>query len=63
MGRKLRTSVVVNSELHGAGSEPPADVAKQITNEDAWEDVPSKASSSKRSSSASRSEEESEKDV
>jgi hypothetical protein len=37
MGRKLRLSVVVGAQLHEAGSEPPAEVAKAITNPDAWE--------------------------
>lgn len=38
MARKLKLSVFVGAEVYEAGSEPPADVAKQITNADAWED-------------------------
>jgi hypothetical protein len=33
---KLAVTVVVNGKVYEAGSEPPADVAKQITNPDAW---------------------------
>jgi hypothetical protein len=38
VSRRLKASVVVGSVVHEAGSEPPDDVADQITNPDAWED-------------------------
>ena len=40
MSRKLALSVVVDGQLYEAGSEPPAEVAKGITNADAWEPAP-----------------------
>ncbi len=33
---KLAVTVIVNGKTYPAGSEPPADVAKEITNPDAW---------------------------
>lgn len=35
-GKKLTANVYVDGELYAAGSRPPADVAKRITNEKAW---------------------------
>jgi hypothetical protein len=47
MARRLKASVVVNGEVYVAGSEPPAKVAEQITNPNAWEgDTPREADSS-----------------
>lgn len=40
MARQLRFSVVVGSQTYVGGTVPPADVAKQITNPDAWEGGP-----------------------
>lgn len=54
MGRKLKFSVVMGAKTYEGGSEPPADVAKQITNPDAWEDEPEKASSSRSGKSDSK---------
>lgn len=40
MGRQLRSTVVIGEKSYLAGSEPPADVAKLITNPDAWDGEP-----------------------
>jgi hypothetical protein len=40
MARRLKLSVVVGSQVYVGGDVPPTDVAKQITNPDAWEGEP-----------------------
>lgn len=38
MAGRLKLSVVVGADLYEAGTVPPPEVAKAITNPDAWED-------------------------
>lgn len=37
MSRRLKFSVMIGSTVYEAGTEPPEDVAGQITNPDAWD--------------------------
>lgn len=45
--KKLATYVHVNGVEYGPDSDVPADVAKQITNEDVWASEPAKSSAKK----------------
>lgn len=38
MARKLKAYVHVDGQVYGPGDEPPAKIAAQITNPDAWAD-------------------------
>lgn len=40
MSRRLATNVVIDGTVYAGGTIPPADVAKRITNEVAWEPAP-----------------------
>lgn len=45
MSRRLKYSVAVGNDIHVAGTSPSAEVAKLITNPDAWEDDDASSSS------------------
>lgn len=48
MGRVLKSTVVIGEKSYLAGSEPPPDVAKLITNPDAWDGDPEPVKASRR---------------
>lgn len=47
MGKKLAYTVYLDGECYKAGTCPPADVAKRITNESAWEQADAEAPAEK----------------
>lgn len=54
MARKLAAYVHVSGVVYPAGSTPPADVAKQITNPKAWAEESSEAPSQESSEAPTR---------